>query len=84
MTMLDGILSADTTSLMLIVSRPDEIPEKVTHVLCLDRCRVVGRVRKPPLLSSRFAGSCFRKNSMMYRVWMKTPCTPVIPAGTGL
>jgi molybdate transport system ATP-binding protein len=47
---LEALMRHRSLHLFLIVTHPDELPRGITHVLCVDRCRVVAQGRRAAML----------------------------------
>ena len=47
---LEALMRHRSLHLLLIVTHPDELPRGITHVLCVDRCRVVAQGRRSAML----------------------------------
>ena len=47
---LEALMRHRSLHLLLIVTHPDELPRGITHVLCVDRCRVVAQGRRAAML----------------------------------
>jgi molybdate transport system ATP-binding protein len=47
---LEALMQHRSLHLLLIVTHPDELPRGITHVLCVDRCRVVAQGRRSAML----------------------------------
>jgi molybdate transport system ATP-binding protein len=60
---LDGLLIAGSPQILLVAPRIEEIPQGITHVLCVDDNQVVDQGRKDTILHSEFARELFASQS---------------------
>ncbi|MBN1410127.1 MAG: ATP-binding cassette domain-containing protein [Spirochaetales bacterium] len=63
MRTLDGLMMSGKVHLMLIVRRPEEIPQGTTHVLYVDECRIRAGGPAADMLTPASAGALFSGES---------------------
>ena len=49
---IDALLTANRPQLLLLTSRPEEIPPGITHLLCVDGCRIAARGARDEILGN--------------------------------
>jgi molybdate transport system ATP-binding protein len=59
-SLLEALMMRRSPHVLLIANHPDELPPGITHVLCVDRCRIVAQGRRRTMLAHPRVRSLFR------------------------
>jgi molybdate transport system ATP-binding protein len=83
---LTAILESNQQRLLLVTSRPDEIPHGITHVLGIADYQVATQGEKAVIMASSFAKGVFKVEPRPAREDLMLPATdwPVLPPGAPL
>jgi molybdate transport system ATP-binding protein len=71
--LLENLIRRGDVHLLLTVSHPDELPRGITHMLCVDRCRVVAHGTRAQMLRHDRVRELFRGDGASLRGPRRVP-----------